>query len=70
MIPRIKKLKPPMVWWNGYKWVTDRWKVGTKENGYDIVTTFGEAVRYWLWHCGVSPKIAFGWFKRKRHEQD
>lgn len=47
-----------------------RWVVGTRVNGYDWCSTFGEAVRYWLWHCGVSPKIAFGWFKRKRHEQD
>ena len=35
------------------------WGAGTKENGYDLCDTFWIALRYWLWHCGVSPKIAF-----------
>ena len=48
-----------------YKWI-----VGTRVNGYDWCETFSDALRYWLWHCGVPAKIAFGWFKRKRHEQD
>ena len=57
-----------MVWHNGYKWVADKWMVGTKENGYDFVPTFGDALRYWLWHCGVSAKIALGWFKKKKDD--
>lgn len=40
--------------------------VGVKgDNTYDGVGTFGRAIRYWLWRSGVSPKIAFGWFRRK-----
>jgi hypothetical protein len=46
-----------------------KWMVGSKENGYDICENFGDALRYWLWHCGVNPKIAFGWFKRKRNDK-
>jgi hypothetical protein len=70
MIPIIKKLNPPMVWWNGFKWVTDRWKVGTKKNGFDLVPTFGDALQHWLWHCGVPPKIAFGWFSKYKQSKD
>lgn len=44
------------------------WVAGSKEYGFDLCDTFKKAVRYWLWHCGVPPKIAFGWFKRKRYE--
>ena len=65
MIPKIRKLDKTCPWWNGHRWVEEEWMVGTKENGYDYCETFGDAVRYWLWHCGVSPKIAFGWFKKK-----
>lgn len=50
-IPRIKRMNKG-------------WIVGTKKNGFDICDTFRQAVRYWLWHCGLPPKIAFGWFKR------
>lgn len=32
---------------------------------YDLCGSLGDAIRFWLWHCGVSPKIAFGWFNRK-----
>ena len=52
MIPKIKRM--------GKGWVA-----GSKEYGFDLCDTFRKAVRYWLWHCGVPPKIAFGWFKRK-----
>ena len=46
------------------KWVV----VERKYNTYDACETFGDALRYWFWHLGVSPKIAFGWFKRKNNE--
>ena len=46
-----------------------KWYVGTKENGFDACNTFGDALRYWLWHCGVSPKIAFGWFRKKKKQE-
>ena len=52
MIPKIKRM--------GKGWIA-----GTKENGFDLCPTFRNAFRFWLWHCGVSPKIAFGWFKRR-----
>ena len=53
MIPRIKRM--------GKGWIA-----GSKEHGYDLCDTFRTAIRYWLWHCGVPPKIAFGWFKKER----
>jgi hypothetical protein len=37
---------------------------------YDLCGSLGSAIRVWLWHCGVPAKIAFGWFKKKRNEQD
>lgn len=40
-----------------------RWQVIGKY-GTDITQTLSRAIRYWLWHCGVSPKIAFWKWKR------
>ena len=60
MIPKFKRVKTK---YSEYKWI-----VGTNENGYDWCETFGEALRYWLWHCGVPSKIAFGWFKKKKND--
>ena len=37
---------------------------------YDLCYSFGDAIRFWLWHCGVSPKIAFGWFNNKIKKED
>ena len=68
MIPKIRKLKPQIIWRDGRKWKTYKWVVESEENGCDTVVTFGDALRYWLWHCGVPPKIAFGWFKKKRND--
>ena len=65
MIPKIYRLGGNK-WWNGFRMVTGNWMVGTKNNGYDVCETFGDALRYWLWHCGVPPKKAFGWFRKKR----
>ena len=31
----------------------------------DIVNDLCMAIRYWMWHCGVSPKIAFLKFKKR-----
>ena len=60
MIPEFSRVKTKT---SEYKWI-----VGTRTNGYDWCYTFGEALRYWLWHCGVPPKIAFGWFKKRRND--
>ena len=35
-----------------------RWQVIGKY-GTDITQTLSIAIRYWLWHCGVNPNIAF-----------
>lgn len=53
MIPRIKRYNG-CYYDNGYY----SWQVCSK-NGIDITHTFGQAIRYWLWHCGVPAKIAF-----------
>jgi len=38
---------------------------------YDLCYSFGDAIRFWLWHMGVNPKIAFGWFNNKiKKEED
>ena len=34
------------------------------DNGWDLCSTFIDAIRYWLWHCGVPAKVAF-WRKSK-----
>lgn len=71
MIPKIRKIKegdPLGLGALGGTWVViakHRW------TDYDVCYSFGEAFRYWLWHCGVNPKIAFGWFNNKiKKEED
>ena len=42
----------------GYRWqIIDKY-------GIDSAHTLSYAIRYWLWHRGVSPKIAFWKWKR------
>ena len=55
-IKRVSKNDP---FYNlGYRWqIIDKY-------GTDITPTLSRAIRYWLWHCGVSPKIAFWKWKR------
>lgn len=58
MIPKIKR-------YNDYYFEAYfKWQV-CSENGIDITHTLGQAIRYWLWHCGVPAKIAFWGVKRK-----
>lgn len=69
MIPKIRKIKEgdPLGAFGG------TWVVIAKYQcmNYDVCYSFGEAFRYWLWHCGVPPKIAFGWFSNKiKKEED
>ena len=70
MIPKIRKIKegdPLGLGALGGTWVViakHRW------TDYDVCYSFGEAFRYWLWHCGVNPKIAFGWFNNKIKKED
>ena len=41
-----------------------RWKV-TGKHSVDLTYTLSDAIRYWLWHCGVPAKIAFWKWKKK-----
>ena len=56
---RIKRLSKNSFHYNyGYRWeIIGRY-------GTDITQTLSRAIRYWLWHRGVSPKIAFWKWKR------
>ena len=68
MIPKIRKIKEgdPLGAFGG------TWVVIAKYEciNYDVCYSFGEAFRYWLWHCGVPPKIAFGWFNNKEKKEE
>jgi hypothetical protein len=56
---RIKRVSKNDPFYNlGYRWqIIDKY-------GTDIAHTLPNAIRYWLWHRGVSPKIAFWKWKR------
>ena len=69
MIPKIiKPREEDLIWNKEVKWVV----VSKYEcMNYDLCYSFGDAIRFWLWHCGVPPKIAFGWFNNKiKKEED
>ena len=51
MRPKIKRYNDPL---GHYKW-----RVIGKQGEIDLIFTFTDAIRYWLWHCGVPAKIAF-----------
>lgn len=56
---RIRRLSKNSFHYNfGYRWQV----IG--KYGTDITPTLSNAIRYWLWHRGVSPKIAFWKWKR------
>ena len=43
-----------------------RWVVvERKYNTYDTCSSLINAIRYWMWHMGLSPKIAFYKMKKK-----
>lgn len=63
MIATIWKGKHPIT--RGKKvWIVTHKNRKTK----DFVNTGSDAFRYWLWAMGVSPKIAFGWFRKNKSE--
>lgn len=66
---RLRKFKTiiPYIWFapNYIKELGYRYVVYGK-HGADAAKTFTRAIRYWLWHCGVSPKIAFYTFKKEK----
>ena len=54
MIPKIEKLKKDNYHYQyGYRWAI----ISNKD--CDLVYTFNDAIRYWLWHCGISAKYCF-----------
>lgn len=57
MIPYIKK--NPYSEFPEYEWMV----VG--KYGSDLVKTRFDAIRYWLWYCGVNPKYLF-----KKHDSN
>lgn len=68
MIPKIiKPREQDLIWNKEVKWV-----VASKYEcmNYDLCYSFGDAIRFWLWHMGVNPKIAFGWFKKKNKDSE
>lgn len=69
MIPKIiKPREQDLIWDKEVKYVV----VSKYEcMNYDLCHSLGDAIRFWLWHCGVPPKIAFGWFNNKiKKEED
>lgn len=63
MIPRIKKETHFAGGHPIYSY--ECWTVRGKY-GCDECRSFGIAVRYWLWHCGVPAKIAFWGIHRNK----
>ena len=66
-ISKIKEGDPLGLGALGGTWVViakHRW------TDYDVCYSFGEAFRYWLWHCGVNPRIAFGWFSKHKQSKE
>ena len=61
-LPQIRKATWEKQYYPEAKWVV----VDRKYNTYDACETLCDAIRYWFWHLGVSPKIAFkSWRKKK-----
>lgn len=58
MIPKIKKLKKDNYHYQyGYRWAV------TNNHVADLVYTFNNAIRYWLWYCGIPAKYCFKKYK-------
>ena len=68
MIPKIRKPNQQELKWNkDIKWVVE---AKHEYKDIDLCYSLSSAIRFWLWHCGVSPKIAFGWFRKRREEDE
>lgn len=61
-LPYIRKATWEKQYYPEAKWIV----VERKYNTYDACTTLCDAIRYWFWHLGVSPKIAFGFRSKKK----
>lgn len=62
MIPRIRRHKGPVL--EEYKYEVVGF-IDNSSKSIDIVRTLPDAIRYWLYHCNVSPRICF-WTLKKR----
>ena len=60
-LPQIKRATWEKKCHPGAKWIV----VERKYNTYSAHDSLFKAIRKWFWHLGVSPKIAFG-FRRKK----
>ena len=64
MIPYIRRPKATeLIWDEKVKWVVVSHHLCENR---DLCRNLAHAIRFWLWHMGVSPKIAFGLLKKKR----
>ena len=68
MRPKIRRVTDyEKVLYPDIKWVVvSRYECENR----DLCRSLGSAIRVWLWHMGVSPKIAFGWFNSKIKKED
>ena len=68
MTPKIRRVTDyEKVLYPDIKWVVvSRYECENR----DLCRSFGSAIRFWLWHMGVSPKIAFGWFSNIKQNKD
>lgn len=65
MIPRIRRIrrcKSPIL--REYKYEVVGF-IDDSSKAVDVVRTLPDAIRYWLYHCNVSPRICF-WTWKKR----
>lgn len=68
MIPKIiKPREQDLILNKDVKWV-----VVSKYQcmNYDLCYSLRDAIKFWLWHCGVPAKIAFGWFSKCKQSKD
>ena len=64
MIPYIRRPKAAeLIFDNKVKWVVVSHHLYEDR---DLCHNFAQAIRFWLWHMGVNPRIAFGLSKKKR----
>jgi hypothetical protein len=61
-LPQIKKASWEKRCYPKAKWVV----IDRRYNTYDACETFGDALRYWLWHLGLPGRIVFNALRCKK----
>ncbi len=61
-LPVIKKAGAYLQWAHGAKYLVGRGKQ------WDMCEDLPSAICYWLWWCGVPPRIAFMFFKKHNND--